>query len=69
MPKGESFWNPYRWVTVSDNPVEHDVPRYHHSMDGISGFLSCELEALTPLLIKDSQRRVRETSPRPSSPK
>ena len=54
MPQGESFWNPYRWVTVSDNPVEHDVPRYHHSMDGISGFLSCELEALTPLLIKDS---------------
>ena len=55
MPQGESFWNPYRWVTVSDNPVEHDVPRYHHSMDGISGVLSCELEALTPLLINDGQ--------------
>ena len=34
MPQGETFWNPYRWVTVSDQPVEHDVPRYHHTSSG-----------------------------------
>ena len=53
MPEGESFWNPYRWVTVSDEPVEHDTPRYHHALHGLSGRLWCELEALTPLLIGD----------------
>ena len=51
MPQGENFWNPYRWVTVSNNPVEHDVPNYHHTLSGLSGRLWCELEALTPLVI------------------
>ena len=55
MPQGENFWNPYRWVTVSDEPVEHDTPNYHHTLSGISGRLWCELEALTPLLIGDGQ--------------
>ena len=56
MPQGENFWNPYRWVTVSDEPVEHDVPNYHHTLSGISGRLWCEIEALTPLLIGDGEK-------------
>ena len=56
MPLGENFWNPYRWVTVSDEPVEHDVPNYHYTLSGISGRLWCELEALTPLLIGNGQQ-------------
>lgn len=55
MPVGENFWNPYRWVTVSNRPVTHDVPNYHHTFSGLSGRLWCELEALTPLLIGDGQ--------------
>ena len=53
MPQGENFWNPYRWVTVCNQPVRHDVPNYHHTLSGLSGRLWCELEALTPLLIGD----------------
>ena len=53
MPQGENFWNPYRWVTVRNQPVEHEAPRYHHASNGLSGRLWCELEALTPLLIGD----------------
>ena len=56
MPEGESFWNPYRWVTISGEDVERDVPRYHHNLHGLSGRLWCELEALTPLLIGDGSR-------------
>ena len=55
MPQGEPFWNPYRWVTVSDRPVDRDVPRYHHISSGLSGRLWCELEALTPLIIGDGR--------------
>ena len=55
MPEGEPFWNPYRWVTVSDRAVEHDAPGYHHSLSGLSGRLWCEIEALTPLLIGDGK--------------
>lgn len=51
MPEGERFWNPYRWVTVSDRAVEHEVPHYHHRLDGLAGRIWCELEALTPLFI------------------
>ena len=53
MPQGEKFWNPYRWVTVSDQPIEYYEPCYHHISSGLSGRLWCELEALTPLLIGD----------------
>lgn len=53
MPQGENFWNPYRWVTISDQPIEHDVPNYHHTLNGISGRIWCELKALTPLIIGD----------------
>ena len=56
MPQGANFWNPYRWVTVSDEPIEHDVPNYHHTLSGISGRLWCEIEALTPLLIGNGQQ-------------
>ena len=56
MPVGEDFWNPYRWVTLDNNRlVEHDEPHYHHTFNGLSGRLWCELEALTPLLIGDGQ--------------
>lgn len=55
MPVGENFWNPYRWVTVSNRPIEHNVPHYHHTFSGLSGRLWCELEALTPLLIGDGR--------------
>ena len=51
MPQGENFWNPYRWVTVSNQPIQYEVPSYHHTLSGLSGRLWCELEALTPLLI------------------
>lgn len=54
MPKGEPFWNPYRWVTVSDRAVEHEAPHYHHRLDGLAGRLWCEIEALTPLFVGDS---------------
>ncbi|MDE0012358.1 MAG: RAMP superfamily CRISPR-associated protein [Candidatus Poribacteria bacterium] len=53
MPQGENFWNPYRWVTISDKPIQHDVPNYQHTLSGISGRIWCELEALTPLMIGD----------------
>ncbi len=56
MPIGENFWNPYRWVTLSNRPSTHDTPHYHHTFSALSGQLWCELEALTPLLIGD--RRV-----------
>lgn len=55
MPQGETFWNPYRWVTVNNQPIERDVPRYHHTSSGLSGRLWCELEALTPLIIGDGR--------------
>ena len=53
MPEGERFWNPYRWVTVSGRPVEHDAPHYHHRLDGLAGRLWCELKTLTPLFVGD----------------
>lgn len=55
MPQGENFWNPYRWVTISEHPVEHDVPNYQHTLSGFSGRIWCELEALTPLIIGDGR--------------
>lgn len=55
MPKGQQFWNPYRWVTASDQAIEHEVPSYHHRLSGLSGRLWCELEALTPLFIGDGK--------------
>lgn len=56
MPKGEPFWNPYRWVTVSGEAVEHDAPGYHHRLDGLAGRLYCEIEALTPLFVGDGKQ-------------
>ena len=55
MPQSENFWNPYRWVTVSDEAIERDVPNYHHTLSGVSGRIWCELEALTPLIIGDGR--------------
>jgi len=53
MPQGEKFWNPYRWVEVSDQPIQHASPHYHHQFDGLSGQIACTLEALTPLIVGD----------------
>ena len=55
MPQGENYWNPYRWVTVSNRPIAHDVPNYQHTLSGVSGRIWCELEALTPLIIGDGR--------------
>ena len=55
MPQGETFWNPYRWVAVSDRAVQRDEPHFHHSVSGLSGRLWCELGALTPLLVGDGK--------------
>lgn len=55
MPQGENFWNPYRWVTISNKPIEYDLPNYHHTLSGTSGRIWCELEALTPLMIGDGR--------------
>ncbi len=53
MPERNHFWNPYRWVRVSDRAVHHDAPEYHHRLSGLSGRLWCEFEALTPVFIGD----------------
>ncbi len=55
MPQGERFWNPYRWVPVSQDPILRDKPAYHHRWQGIAGYLHCTLEALTPLLVGSGQ--------------
>lgn len=57
MPEGQDFWNPYRWVAVSDQPVERTTPRHHHSLSGLAGRLWCDIEVLTPLLIGDGKGR------------
>lgn len=51
MPQGETFYNPYRWVRMPDQPVVRRPPRYHHAWQGLAGHLECALRALTPLLI------------------
>ncbi len=53
MPQGENFWNPYRWVTISDQPVEYDDLPYQHVVNDLSGRIWCELEALTPFIVGD----------------
>ena len=55
MPQGEKFWNPYRWVTISDQAVKYDDLTYQHKVSGISGRIWCELEALTPFIIGDGR--------------
>ncbi len=51
MPQGEPFWNPYRWVPVSPDPVSRQSPAYHHRWQGLAGHIECTLEALTPLFV------------------
>lgn len=70
MPTGENYWNPYRWVRVSDQPVERAAPSYHHEFSHLSGRIWCELEALTPLLIGNGQGNFvrRTTDKRPYIP-
>jgi hypothetical protein len=53
MPRGETFWNPYRWVRVGGQKARLEEPCYQHRFEGLAGRLWCELKALTPLLIGD----------------
>ena len=57
MPKGENFWNPYRWVPTRSEAPELRAPTYHHQLSGWAGRLSCEIEALTPLVVGDGNGR------------
>jgi CRISPR/Cas system CSM-associated protein Csm3 (group 7 of RAMP superfamily) len=56
MPEGKSYWNPYRWVPMENQPPQLTTPRYHHRFDGIRGFAQCTLEALTPLIIAGAMK-------------
>jgi CRISPR/Cas system CSM-associated protein Csm3 (group 7 of RAMP superfamily) len=56
MPQKEDFWNPYRWVQTPSGPIAGGQPAYHHRLEGLAGQLSCEVEALTPLLIGDGSK-------------
>ena len=58
MPQGADFWNPYRWVTLSNQNVRHNEPHYHHTFSGLSGRIWCGLEALTPLLIGNGRNPI-----------
>jgi len=51
MPVGENFWNPYRMVPVRNEPLLLKAPVTHEKFTGLSGYISCSLEALTPFLI------------------
>jgi len=55
MPRGEAFWNPYRWVPAKEQAVARAKPGHHHRWHGLAGRLNCTLEALTPLLIGDGR--------------
>jgi|SRR5579884_434209 len=69
MPRGESFWNPYRWVPVAGPVSDRRPPAYHHRLVGLAGRVDCTLEALTPLLINDGHGQfVRNAAMRPYLP-
>lgn len=63
MPQGEQFYNPYRWVRVSDEPIQKAAPNYHHQFSGLSGRLWCELQTLTPLVIGDGKGQFVRSKP------
>jgi CRISPR/Cas system CSM-associated protein Csm3 (group 7 of RAMP superfamily) len=56
MPKGEAFFNPYRWVPVTKEAPALEPPHYHHRYVGLAGELECTLTALTPFLIGSSKQ-------------
>ncbi len=43
MPQGEKFFNPYRWVRVSDQAPELAAPKYHHRFAGLAGELDLNI--------------------------
>jgi hypothetical protein len=55
MPRGEAFWNPYRWVPAGAGAIDRQAPLYQQRLQGVAGRLHCSLEALTPLLINDGR--------------
>ena len=68
MPQSEKFWNPYRWVTLGSQPVTHATPGYQHCLQGLSGRVECELEALTPLLVGDGRGEFSRRNHKPFVP-
>ena len=50
MPQCESFWNPYRMVTIR-NGVTRGCPTTDERFTGRSGIIFCSLENLTPLFV------------------
>ncbi len=53
MPKNEEFWNPYRLVPQRPR-IDRRSPVTDETFTGLSGFFTCTLENLTPLLIGDN---------------
>jgi CRISPR/Cas system CSM-associated protein Csm3 (group 7 of RAMP superfamily) len=50
MPQDEPFWNPYRLIPIRSEIVR-EKPVTDEKFRGISGFICCTLENLTPLFI------------------
>lgn len=48
--------NPYDFVPF-ESPIERDRPCGHHRLNGYTGRFTCQLEALTPFLVMDGDRR------------
>ena len=50
MPEDEKFWNPYRLIRIRPE-MKRKKPVTDEKFIGISGFIHCTLENLTPLFI------------------
>jgi CRISPR/Cas system CSM-associated protein Csm3 (group 7 of RAMP superfamily) len=50
MPEDEKFWNPYRLIRIPPE-MNRKKPVTDEKFTGISGFIHCTLENLTPLFI------------------
>jgi CRISPR/Cas system CSM-associated protein Csm3 (group 7 of RAMP superfamily) len=55
MPQDEPFWNPYRLIPVRPEIVRKR-PVTDEKFKGISGFIHCTLENLTPLFIGGNRK-------------
>lgn len=50
MPKDETFWNPYRLISIREG-VQRKAPITDEKFKGRCGIISCSLENLTPLFV------------------
>lgn len=50
MPQGNDFWNPYRFVPQRPEEIQRKPPLGHHRLEGWSGTIECQLEALTSIV-------------------